>query len=269
MNELQDLSVDRVSLVDRAAVRDPQHKSEPRTFLMYKAEGFNPERNDHMELTQDQMVAAVEKAQQDRDDAVKKTEELEAALAKAKATSPGEGGDQSDTTEDKKPAINKAELAPEVREALEKAEADTVKAEERIAKAEKDATEAGEIAKAERDQRVGREFVVKAEGFKALPINPSDFGPVLKSVSEKLTKEESEALDTVLKAADEQIAAGELFKEMGRSGGTGTGDDNALSQAQRKAEELRKSDSSLTPEAALEKAMSDPEIQRQYLAENR
>jgi len=36
MNELTDLRVDWVSLVDSAAVRDPQNKSEPRRFLLFK-----------------------------------------------------------------------------------------------------------------------------------------------------------------------------------------------------------------------------------------
>jgi hypothetical protein len=39
MAQLQDLQVDWVSLVDRASVRDPQAKSEPRRFLLYKRDG--------------------------------------------------------------------------------------------------------------------------------------------------------------------------------------------------------------------------------------
>jgi hypothetical protein len=39
MTQLTDIHVDWVSLVDRAAVRDPQNKSEPRRFLLWKREG--------------------------------------------------------------------------------------------------------------------------------------------------------------------------------------------------------------------------------------
>jgi hypothetical protein len=39
--QLVDIDVDFVSLVDRAAVRDPQRKSEPRRFLLMKREGAN------------------------------------------------------------------------------------------------------------------------------------------------------------------------------------------------------------------------------------
>ena len=43
-SQLQDLKVDWVSLVDRAAVRNPQNKSEPRRFLLYKREGVTTPR---------------------------------------------------------------------------------------------------------------------------------------------------------------------------------------------------------------------------------
>jgi hypothetical protein len=39
MAQLKDLRVDTVSFVDRAAVRDPQRKDEPRRLLLWKAEG--------------------------------------------------------------------------------------------------------------------------------------------------------------------------------------------------------------------------------------
>jgi len=39
MAQLKDLNVDWISLVDKASVRDPQQKTEPRRFLLYKREG--------------------------------------------------------------------------------------------------------------------------------------------------------------------------------------------------------------------------------------
>ena len=51
MPQLKDLDVQFVSLVDRAAVRDPQRKSEPRRFILMKREGAAPtptEQENHM-----------------------------------------------------------------------------------------------------------------------------------------------------------------------------------------------------------------------------
>jgi len=50
MAQLKDLRVDFVSLVDRAAVRDPQNKSEPRRFLLYKREGYIEKAAEHAPL---------------------------------------------------------------------------------------------------------------------------------------------------------------------------------------------------------------------------
>lgn len=289
MPQLEDLSVDWVSLVDRAAVRDPQNKSEPRRFLLWKREGVTPP--DHTSIgkrggampqpTPEELQASLEKAEKEKKEAQeaheaelkKKQEEHEAALkkaeeehaaelAKAKKSS-GETEGEDDDDDD----LKKADLSPAVRAELEKRE---TAANERIEKAEKDAKDAQELAKAEQDKRVTREFVAKAEGYQALPQKPAEFGPVLKSASEKLTKEEYDELDRVLKAADEQIRRGDLFKQIGGDGGPGGVGTDAFSELQRKAEEIRKSDSKLSPEQALEKAMqADPELQRRYLAEQR
>lgn len=268
-NHLRDLDVTTVSLVDRAAVRDSTNKSEPMRLLLWKREGDpTPEGGT---MTEQEMRAAVEKAERDATELRKQLEEqttLKSDLKKAqdeiaelkKAADP----------EKREPAkLDKSQLDPAVREALEKAEQREQEASERIAKAEKAASDASELAKAERDARVTREFITKAEAYRALPVEAEKFGPVLKSVSEKLTKEEADAIDTLLKAADEQIAAGELFKEQGR-GGTAPKADSAVAEVQRKAEDLRKSDANLRPDQAMDRVLnSDRALQERYLAEMR
>lgn len=286
MPQLEDLTVDWVSFVPRAAVRDPQDTSEPRRFLLYKREGVTtPDERSSMSDDTD-LRAALEKAEREtkeaedaRDVAVEaqtkaETDAKEAQDALAKAVS-GDGGSESedndgDDLKSKAAKMKKADLSPEVRAIVEKAEQDAADAKSEIKKAQDSAAEAHELAKAERDTRVTREFIVKADSFRALPVEAEKFGPVLKSISEKLTKEEAEELDRVLKAADEQIVKGEVFGEYGSSSGAAGAPSDAYDALTRKAEELRKSDSKLSPEEALAKAMEDnPELERQYASENR
>jgi hypothetical protein len=246
--------------------------------------------------TAEELQAQLTKAEEEKAAAIKRADDAEAALAKAgEGEGSGEskkpkGGVDSDAEEqearkeetvkaEKKAAkkaakeaarkaadLSKADLPDTARAAVEKAEAER---DEAIAKAEKKADKAEGIAKAEREIRVGREFVAKAEAFEALPIGKAeDFGPVLKAVHEKLDKADADALDVVLKAADEQIKKGELFKEMGRGGQPEAGD--AFSKMQKAAEDIKKAEPSLTADQAMSKAMSaNPDLQSEYLAEVR
>lgn len=115
------------------------------------------------------------------------------------------------------------------------------------------AAENERILKEERDTRVLKEYVHKAEGFKHLGVDPEKFGGILKSASEKLSTEEFAELNRVLKAADEKMAP--LFKELG-TGGDGEEDTSAYAQLEKKAEEIQKSsDGSLTKQQAFTKAL--------------
>jgi hypothetical protein len=255
-NQLKALDVEFVSLVDRAAVRNAETPSEPQRFLVWKRETPPPEGGQTMPEI-DEVRADLEKAERDRDEA-------NAALQKAqddlKALTDKVAELEKSSPE---PAtINKDELSPVVREALEKAEAD------RVALAKR-AEEAERIAKEERDTRITREFVTKAEGYSNLSVDATVFGPVLKAASETLSGEQFEALESVLKSADEAVRAGNLFKEQGQ-GGTPVRESDAYSEAVRKADELRKSDSGISRQEALSRAFrNDPALQERYLAEVR
>jgi hypothetical protein len=315
MPQLTDLDVEWVSLVDRAAVRDPVEQSEPNRFLIWKrdqSQGGHPMSNLTKELLaqlgdpvekEDALGKLVERAE-DSDTAalavsgaarllhtVKSdlTPEALAEVVKAaglelpepeaqvfKAENAAEvvkalkGADVPEAvvkeveealaTAAEKAELEKADLFPAVKAALAKAEEDRKEATRKAEEAER-------IAKEERDTRLNKEFVVKAEGFKGLTVEAAKFGPILKAASEKLDKSDFDELDRILKAADEQIVKGELFKE---AGGHGPAPSDAFEEATRKAEELRKSDSSLTKEQALEKALdADSDLQSRYLAEMR
>lgn len=269
MPTLTDLDVEFVSLVDRAAVRDPVQQSEPMRFLVWKRDERDPNNPQEESMTPEEK-AALDKAQADLTAATEaitaKTEALTASqqtietlkaeIAELKKAA-GDAG-VIPVTE----AIDKAELPEPVRAALEKAETDRAAA---LAKAE----EAEQIAKAERDARLTREFVTKAETFKALPVKADEFGPVLKAASESLSAEHYSALEQVLKAADGSLAETDLFKEQGRSRPADQ-PDSAVAAAKSAAAEIRKNDSSLSEAQAMQKAFADdPDLAARYQAEMR
>jgi len=72
-------------------------------------------------------------------------------------------------------------------------------------------------------------------------------------------------LDEVLKAADEQVKAGDLFKEAGRAGHGGGGTSDKVTAA---AAEIKKADPKLTDAQAIAKAYQDnPEFYNEDLKE--
>jgi len=316
MPQLTDLDVEWVSLVDRAAVRDPVEQSEPNRFLIWKrdqSQGGHPMSKLTKELldqlgdpveNEDALGKLVEKAEHSAAAALALsgaarllaahksdlTPEAVAEVVKAaglelpEAEAPTltaksadelvtalKGADVKESVvkevEDaltkaaEKAELEKADLSPAAKAALQKAE-------ERAQKAEEKAAEGHELAKEERDERLNKEFIAKAEDFKALTVEPAKLGPILKAASEKLDKADFEELERVLKAADEQVAKSELLKEAGANGSvTPSG---AYDEAAKKAEEIRKSDPKLSQEQALEKAFEDdPDLQQRYLAEVR
>jgi hypothetical protein len=266
---LTDLDVEWVSLVDRAAVRDPVNQAEPMRFLVWKRE--NPDQGAHM--TPEEQTAALKKAQDDLAAITAERDTATAALAKSmadlKALQDAED-EKNGKAKKGEELVDKSDLPAPVRAALEKAEADNKAMAERLQKAEDATKAADDLAKAERDTRLTREFVTKAEGYRALVLKAETFGPVLKEASEKLSKESFDAIDTVLKAADAAIAQTDLFKEQGRSRESANGSASAAAEVTKRAEELRKSDSKLTVGDAMSEVFkADTDLQARYLAEVR
>lgn len=199
-------------------------------------------------MTEAELTAALQKAEQERDAAQADLAKAEKKLAKK---------DKGDEPKDE--PINKDDLPQAVREALEKAEA-------RAEKLEKQAAEDAKIAKAERDLRLTREFVAKAETeFPNVGGDASEFGPMLKAMSETLSEDVFKAVETRLRAAEEQVRTSNLFKELGQGGDPTPGANAEIEAATRKADELRKADPALTPYDAMRLAMSRDQ-QAAYLA---
>lgn len=134
-----------------------------------------------------------------------------------------------------------------------------------IADLQKRAQTAEEIAKAEKEARITKEYVAKAAQFTHLGINAEELGPVLKSLAE-VNPEGYAKLEATLKAANTAIEKSALFQEVGKSGSGTTG--GAWEKIEKKAEEIRKSDPSLTQEQAVAKVMrEEPALYAEYIKE--
>jgi hypothetical protein len=271
MPQLADVEVSFVSLVDKAAVRDPDNPTQPRRFCFYKREGSTEgssmednELRDALTKAEREKTEAEEAKKAAEESLAEVTAERDTALRKLKAR-PTKDGDDDDESHDEGGDVSKAELPPELRKRLEKIESD---AETRIAKAEKRAEGAEAIAKGELDRRVEAEYIAKAQTLEHLPVQAQSFGPLLKRASESLSAEDMGALQAVLKAADEQIAKGDLFREVGAGVGGQALPDGADAEILAKAEALRKADPKMTQaEAEVAAIQGDPALQARYLAE--
>jgi hypothetical protein len=114
---------------------------------------------------------------------------------------------------------------------------------EAIKKANDRAANAESIAKAERDARIEREMVSKAAALNFVPGSPEDMKDLL-SESYGVSDAHGERVEKALRRANAALREGEIFKEAGN--GLAVGD-----TVETLAAEIRKSDSSLTPEQAI------------------
>lgn len=252
MARLTQIRANVVSLVDRAAVRDPSNPTEPQRLLLWKAEGGSNQTTGGDMPTAEE-TALIEKAEKERDEALAKAEKLEAQVAELEKA--------AETTEPDTDPLSKADIPAAVREHIAKQDAE-------VAELRKSAQESADIAKAERDARVTSEFVALAKSdFPNVGGDPSEFGPVLKAASENLSKEQFDTLKSRLTASEAQVAKGDLFKSYGQDGQPVAERSDALQKAEEKASELRKADPSLSRSDAFKQAMRAPDIAAAYRAE--
>lgn len=129
------------------------------------------------------------------------------------------------------------------------------KADPRLAAIVKSATDRAEraeaIAKAERDERVRRDFVEKA---KTLPNigSPEEVGAILKSIHD-LDPKLSAKVEKTYAALNGQLDSAAIFKELGAPGARSSVSESVDAAA----EAVRKADPSLTWEQAVAKAYED------------
>lgn len=178
------------------------------------------------------------------EDVVTYIEALEAELERASVIEELAGmldnGTDPSTEEDPELVLSKAD--PEVRSLIEKAE--------------QRAEAAEAIAKAERELRLDREYLAKAEALPMLTEAPAELAEVLKALH-TADPEVAGKVEAILATANEQIAKGNLFAEFGSS----TTVEGVPDRARQAAEALVKADPTLSPEAAMVAAMeADPTL---------
>jgi len=109
-------------------------------------------------------------------------------------------------------------------------------ADEKVAKAEERATNTEEILKAERDNRLTKEFISKAErDFASIPGKAEELGPVLKALND-LDPKLCEQIQGVLKGANDLLKESKAFSELGRSGSAGLNGGTAWEAMQKAAQ---------------------------------
>lgn len=125
---------------------------------------------------------------------------------------------------------------------------------------------------AEKDARATEQAIKKAaKDYPNLPVKPEEIGPIVKKVTETLSKEEVETFERVLKAADDAIKARKDFEEA-KSGSFAYGETGSpLARLKDVAKSIvEKSDKPITQAAAFAQAADqNPQLYDEYLAEQR
>lgn len=124
----------------------------------------------------------------------------------------------------------------------------------RIAKSEADAKQADEIARAERDLRVTREFTAKAEALPYIPGTPEQVAKAMREIAEK-APDAWAFLEPTLSSVNATLSRSEGFKVYGA--GAGPDANSPVAQLTAKAEEIRKAEPELTKEQAMSRAMRE------------
>lgn len=144
--------------------------------------------------------------------------------------------------------IDKSALSPELLAIVEKAEADSA-----------------EVA-ALRKERRADQFTTVAKALPRLHGKPDELGAILEAAEAELPAETYKELERILVAADDKIAKGDLFKEIGGPGGPGAAE--AKTKVDTLADELMKSDGDLSkPEAVAKVLDQHPELYGEYTAD--
>ena len=283
MNRLSDLKVVEVSLVPKAANK--------KKFLLFKSE---TEVTDMPNM--EEILKAVLETELDNDEEVDKVlkaslsdkaanavkgalrllgaykDELPKDIMKTLAGLAGYGypapagkAQKEEKTVSGKPitkengSIDLESVPEEVRPAITALWKENQEAVKKAAELEKALTE-------EHDHQMIREFIVKANEFKGLPIKPEEFGPVLKSIAEK-DPEAYAKLDEVLKAADEAAIQAKLLEELGASG---VSPSSSMGKIEAMAATVVEKDASMTREQAMDKVlMEHPELYNEYRTEHK
>ncbi len=296
--ELLDLDIREVSLVDRPAIR--------RKFLVIKRDEDGENMSDEQTLaseqeafTFDEVVVpdeAVEKSEAKAEEE-EETEEMESSSKKGKAKAKAKAKAEKDELE---------EESDEEEEASEKKKKKKVKKEtmkmdksqasipvsfskrddgsydlsgvpeemqatvEQLCKAQEAAIEKAaeleEILKAERDERLRRDYVEKAEKeFSSLPGTSVEIGLLLKSLND-LDTEVAEKVEGIFKSVNAQLESGSILDEVGSP--AAEAEVTAWGRIEKQAAEMVSEGTVSSKAAAISKVLElNPKLYSEYLKE--
>lgn len=132
-----------------------------------------------------------------------------------------------------------------------------------IEKQQEEIKEATALAKAEREARLEREFLAKAENLRMISETPSELAGTLRKLYDA-NPEEAAKVEKMLQTANTQIAKGNLFTELGAGGAEIT----ISKSVEGRAEQLMKADPALSREQAIARVYADdPNLYEQELKE--
>lgn len=214
-------------------------KSDDNDELVISKDDLDPEVVEYIEALED-AVALLSKDDDADDDDDEEVDEVEDDDEEEEEDDDAEKAAAAAASKSLKKALAKAD--PALREVIEKQIERAEAAEQRAAEAEK-------VAKAERDERVRKEFVTKAQAMPMISEKPSELADILKGVHD-LDPKLGAKVEKLLVTANENIAKGDLFSEIGKTGGGVT-----LSESvDAAAKAIQKDDPDLTYEQAVAKA---------------
>lgn len=122
------------------------------------------------------------------------------------------------------------------------------------------------LLKAEKDERLKKEYISIAKEYTHLPIKADEFGVVLKTLAE-VAPEEYKKVDELLKSVNKELEQSELLKEYGTSYEGGTHSDS-WAKIEKTADQLVEKDPKLTKEEAITKVLEDhPDLYSEYMKE--
>lgn len=137
------------------------------------------------------------------------------------------------------------------------------KAERRIAELEKALAD-------ERNRRLDREAMEKAQEFPAIPVKREKLASLIRAVGERLEKSYGDTLEQVLRACNQLAASNEaITKSLGQANGVDGGGRTAAEEIDEVAAQLMKADPKLSRSEAIGKAWaSRPDLVQKARQEN-
>ena len=195
-----------LKVLETSGVDHPAHLEEGWIVMKSANTQENPQMEQGLEEAYIERVVELEKALAASHDRIAYLEKMDGNYAM---------GDEEDEEEDEEEDDMMKSLPEPVREMLAKAqaEADAVRAE----------------LQKERDDRRDAEYVAKASGWEHLTIDPKDFGPALRQLSD-IAPALAEKIEKALESANAQAESANIFEEIGRGSAPATG--NAFTQIQ-------------------------------------